>query len=139
MAGQSFFIEEFLAHGVDQGELEVTFATPAKPRHILVHGHCYQKALIGTGPLVRILQLLPNTTVEEIPSGCCGMAGSFGYEREHYDVSLACGEDRLLPTVRAASAETMIAAAGISCRQQIAHGTGHQALHPVVILAEALA
>jgi Fe-S oxidoreductase len=86
-----------------------------------------------------MLRLLPDTTVEEIPSGCCGMAGSFGYEKEHFDISLACGEDRLFPAVRAAAPQTLIAAAGVSCRHQIAEGTGRQASHPIVILADSLA
>jgi FAD/FMN-containing dehydrogenase/Fe-S oxidoreductase len=138
VAAQSFFIEEFLTNLASQGQLDLSFVPPPQPRHILVHGHCYQKALTGTGPLLAMLRLLPNTRVEEIPSGCCGMAGSFGYEKEHYAVSLACGEDRLFPAVRAASPQTLIAAAGISCRHQIAEGTGRQARHPIVILEEGI-
>jgi hypothetical protein len=88
--------------------------------------------------LLEMLRLLPGALVEEIPSGCCGMAGSFGYEKEHYQLSLACGEERLVPAVRAAPLEAVIAASGVSCRQQILHGTGRQAVHPVQILAEAL-
>ncbi|HET8753106.1 MAG TPA: hypothetical protein VFM59_02015, partial [Salinimicrobium sp.] len=79
-----------------------------------------------------------NFTVTIIPSGCCGMAGSFGYEEEHYDVSMAIGEQSLFPAVRKASAETIIAAPGTSCRHQIVDGTGRKALHPVQIMAEAL-
>ncbi len=104
-----------------------------------MHGHCYQKALNTTNPLLKILRLLPNTTITEIPSGCCGMAGSFGYEKTHYEVSRACGEDRLFPAMRAAGPETVIVAAGISCRHQIVEGTGRQAVHPIILLAQALA
>ncbi len=138
VAEQSFFIEEFLTGLAERGELDLAFAAPMKTRHILVHGHCYQKALTGTTPLLKMLQLLPNTTVEEIPSGCCGMAGAFGYEKEHYDLSLTVGEERLLPAVRAAGPDTLIAAAGVSCRQQIFDGAGRRAVHPIIILAEAL-
>jgi Fe-S oxidoreductase len=88
--------------------------------------------------LIKMLNLLPNTRVEEIPSGCCGMAGSFGYEKEHYDISIAVGEERLLSVVRSASPDTVIAASGTSCRQQIVERTGRQAVHPIIIFAEAL-
>ncbi|MEW5956584.1 MAG: FAD-linked oxidase C-terminal domain-containing protein [Chloroflexota bacterium] len=138
VAAHSFFIEEFLADLAEQGELNLPFVAPARPRQVLVHGHCYQKALPTTSPLLAMLRLLSNTCVEEIPSGCCGMAGSFGYEKEHYDVSLACGEERLFPAIRAAGEETIIAAAGTSCRQQIFDGTGRRAVHPIIVLAEAL-
>jgi Fe-S oxidoreductase len=88
---------------------------------------------------MRLLRLIPNATVEEIPSGCCGMAGSYGYEREHYDISLKVGEDRLFPAVRAADEATILVAPGTSCRHQIADGTGRTSIHPIVLLAEALA
>lgn len=135
VAQHSFFIEEFLAN---LSEMNLPFVKPKTPQNILVHGHCYQKALIGTGALLKMLRALPNTTVTEIPSGCCGMAGSFGYEREHYEVSMAAGEDRLFPAVREASEDTLIVAAGTSCRHQIADGTGREAIHPVVALARYL-
>jgi Fe-S oxidoreductase len=111
----------------------LTLARPDRPKDIL------QKVLTGTSPLLAILQLIPDVTVTEIPSGCCGMAGAFGHEKEHYDISLAVGEDRLFPAVRAASPETIIAATGTSCRQHIFDGTGRWAVHSIVILAEALA
>ncbi len=138
VARHSFFIEEFLTRLAGQGELSLAFTVPEQPRHVLVHGHCYQKSLTTTAPLVQMLRLLPNTTVSEIPSGCCGMAGSFGYDKEHYQVSIACGEDRLFPAVRAAAPETLIVAAGISCRHQIMEGTGRQAIHPIIALTEAM-
>ncbi len=138
VAQHTFFIEEFIANLADEGVLDLFFPADIPAQHILVHGHCYQKAIIGTAPLLRMLRLIPNAEVEEIPSGCCGMAGSFGYEKEHYDISMACGEDHLFPTVRSASADTLLAAAGISCRHQIAEGTTREAQHPIVILAEAL-
>lgn len=139
VAANAFFVEEFLANLAQQGKLDLPFAASDTPHHILVHGHCYQKAIIGTAPLLSLLRLIPNATVEEIPSGCCGMAGSFGYEKEHFDISIACGEDRLFPTVRQADSKTLIVASGISCRHQIAAGTKREAQHPIVLLAEALA
>jgi len=135
VAQRSFFIEEFL---INLGDMNLPFVKPKTPQNILVHGHCYQKALVGTGPLLKMLRALPDTTVTEIPSGCCGMAGSFGYEHEHYEVSMAAGEDRLFPAVRQASADTLIVASGTSCRHQIADGTDRTAIHPVVALARYL-
>jgi Fe-S oxidoreductase len=86
-----------------------------------------------------MLRMIPGATVEEIPSGCCGMAGSYGYEREHYEISLKVGEDRLFPAVRGADPGTILVTAGTSCRHQIADGTGRTAIHPIVLLADALA
>jgi Fe-S oxidoreductase len=105
---------------------------------VLVHGHCHQKALASLKPTLAILGLPERYEVELIPSGCCGMAGSFGYEAEHFDVSMQIGELVLFPAVRAAPADTLIAAAGTSCRHQIGDGTGRTALHPVEILHAAL-
>lgn len=138
VARKTLLIEELLAHLADQGDLDLPFRGDLMPRQVLVHGHCHQKANGGTGPLLRMLGLIPCLSVEEIPSGCCGMAGSFGYEREHYEISMAMGEDRLFPAVRAAPNDTIITAPGFSCRQHIAHGTGRVAVHPIVLMAEAL-
>jgi len=136
VAEHCFLIEEFICKLLDEGELDLRFNSALSK--ILVHGHCHQKSLVGTNPTLRMLRLLPGCEVEEIPSGCCGMAGSFGFEEEHYDVSMQIGELTLLPAVREASPDTIIAAAGTSCRQQIAQGTGRRAKHPVEVLAEAL-
>jgi Fe-S oxidoreductase len=135
VAEHCFTFEEFMARLADSGELMLNFE--AEPRPVLLHGHCHQKALVGTGPSKCTLEL-PGYTVTEVDSGCCGMAGSFGYEAEHYDISLAMAERRLLPAVRQKDQNTLIAAAGVSCRQQIKHGTGRQALHPAEILRAAL-
>ena len=89
-----------------------------EPRRVLLHGHCHQKALVGTGPARRVLALPPGYTVDEVDSGCCGMAGSFGYEAEHYAISMQMAERRLLPAARSAAPETIIAAAGVSCRSR---------------------
>lgn len=133
-----FLIDEFLAGEVDRGNITPDQFTTEK-RLIKLHGHCQQKSLSSVAPSVKILSLPKNFTVETIPSGCCGMAGSFGYEKEHYDLSMKIGELVLLPTVRKQAPEVLIAAPGTSCRHQIKDGTGRQALHPVEILFEALA
>jgi Fe-S oxidoreductase len=107
-------------------------------KKILYHGHCQQKALSGTESARFILSFPQNYSVEEIPSGCCGMAGSFGFEEEHYELSQKVGELILFPSVRNASEDTVISASGTSCRHQILEGTGRKALHPVEILYKAL-
>jgi FAD/FMN-containing dehydrogenase/Fe-S oxidoreductase len=132
----TFLMEEFLLGLRERGELELPFADGAKA--ILLHGHCHQKALVGTSPSLQVLRALPGARVEEVDSGCCGMAGSFGYEKEHYELSLAIGGRRLFPAIEAMGPDGEVVAAGVSCRQQIAHGTGRQARHLVEILAEAL-
>ncbi|MEZ4593885.1 MAG: FAD-linked oxidase C-terminal domain-containing protein [Chloroflexota bacterium] len=128
--------EEFIAELADNGELNLNFTD--EKRHLILHGHCHQKALIGTKPAHRALTLPPNYTLEEVDSSCCGMAGSFGYEAEHYDISLKMAERRLLPAMRAAAPETILVAPGVSCRQQIKHGANRQVLHPAEVLRAAL-
>ena len=103
------------------------------PRQILVHEHCHQKALVASGAVVGLLAAIPDCEVTVLDSGCCGMAGSFGYEREHYDISRAIGEQRLLPAVRELGEGTVVAS-GFSCRQQIAHFTGQEAVSPAVLV-----
>ncbi len=136
VAQKAMLFEEFIAQMADSGELALEFEQAA--RKLLLHGHCHQRALVGTGPSLRTLGLPENYDVEEVDSGCCGMAGSFGYEREHYELSLKMAERRLLPAVREADSNTLIVAAGTSCRHQILHGSGRQALHPVEVLRNAL-
>jgi Fe-S oxidoreductase len=103
-----------------------------------LHGHCQQKALSSVASSVKMLSLPENYNVEVIPSGCCGMAGSFGYEKEHYDISMKIAELVLLPAIRKQPADVIIAAAGTSCRHQVKDGLGRIALHPVEILSNAL-
>lgn len=128
--------EEFLSSLLEAGDLALDFTGDA--RNVLLHGHCHQKALVGSRPSHRVLGLPRNYAVTEVDSGCCGMAGSFGYEAEHYDISLKMAERRLLPAVRATGEDTIVAAAGVSCRHQIRHGTGRTALHPAEVLYGAL-
>ncbi len=132
-----FTIEEFIAREFAAGNINQSLFTTAAQK-IKLHGHCQQKSLSGTGATVSMLTIPQNYTVETIPSGCCGMAGSFGYEKEHYDLSMQIGELVLFPAVRTASNDTIIAAPGTSCRHQIKDGTGAKAKHPVEILWEAL-
>jgi len=136
LAKGTFMIEEFLLGLHQRGALNLPFGNGAKS--FLLHGHCHQKALIGSGPSLQLLRLLPGANVEEVDSGCCGMAGSFGYEKEHYELSIAIGNRRLFPAVKAKGPEWEIVAAGVSCRQQIPHGTGRRARHLVEVLADAL-
>ena len=131
-------IDEFLAQEAAAGNIKSDVFT-TKEQKIKLHGHCHQKALSSVLWTQKILSLPANYSVETIPSGCCGMAGSFGYEKEHYEVSQQVGELVLFPAVRKADSDTLIAAPGTSCRHQIADGTGKKAKHPVEILWEALA
>jgi len=138
VASHAFFFEEFVTDLDARGQLDLLFDNTTGPRKIKLHTHCYQKAFGTAARVVDMLRLLPDATVEEIDSGCCGMAGSFGYEKEHYEISMAIGEQSLFPAVRRASDDTIIAAAGTSCRQQIKDGAGRKAVHPIVVLASAL-
>ncbi|MGR6966355.1 FAD-binding and (Fe-S)-binding domain-containing protein [Geodermatophilus sp. URMC 61] len=131
--------EELLVEAIDAGRLELREDSWLAGRTVVFHGHCHQKAEAGTAATVALLKRIPGVTVQELDAGCCGMAGSFGYETEHYDISLRVGEDRLFPAVRAAAPDAVIAATGTSCREQIHHGTHRTARHPIELLLEALA
>jgi len=132
-----FTIESFLYQEIKRGKLSQSQFTTA-PKKILLHGHCHQKALTDMNECAWLLAFPENYSVEMIPSGCCGMAGSFGYEKEHYDVSMKIGALVLFPKVRAADPETIVAASGTSCRHQIWDGTQVKAKHSVEILYDAL-
>ena len=140
LAGNCLLFDEFLMREVRAGRIgpDVFRETDAD---IWLHGHCHQKSLVGVGATADLLRLIPGARVHVIPSGCCGMAGSFGYEKEHYATSMAIGEMVLFPTVRKAvesPGKTLVAAPGTSCRQQILDGTGVKAQHPVEILFNSL-
>ena len=137
LSRNSFYIDEFIAKEITAGNItKEVFTTNAKT--IVLHGHCQQKAVGSLADSVTALSLPANYTVQTIPSGCCGMAGSFGYEKEHYEVSMKIGELVLFPSVRKNASACTVAAPGTSCRHQIKDGTGEKALHPVEILLEAL-
>jgi Fe-S oxidoreductase len=108
------------------------------PAKVLFHGHCQQKALTGSGALNSVLHQLQESNVQEVPSGCCGMAGSFGYEKEHYALSRKIGERHLLPAVRDSNPETEIVVPGFSCRSQVEHFTGQKTHHLAEIIARYL-
>jgi len=142
IASQSFLIEEFLLRAASE-ETQDSSAAPLglgfrpTPRRLVVHGHCHQKAAVGMSPTFDLLRWVPGYEVKTVDAGCCGMAGSFGYKAEHYDVSMAIGERVLFPAVREAP-DAGIVLSGISCRQQVLHGTGRDGRHPVQWLADAI-
>jgi FAD/FMN-containing dehydrogenase/Fe-S oxidoreductase len=137
IARETYMIDEFLAKLDKIGDLGIVWKDGPQP-DILFHGHCHQKALIGMGPSMAMLANA-GCAARESGAGCCGMAGSFGYEAEHYNVSQKVGEDRLFPAVEAASAETTVSVAGVSCRQQIEHFTGRKTEHIAEVLAGRIA
>ncbi len=138
IAACSFTIEEFLNSENEKGNIDKSLFVKDE-KIIKFHGHCYQKSLSETKYTKNILEIPENYNAEEIPSGCCGMAGAFGYEKEHYDLSMKVGELVLFPEVRKTGEETLLAASGTSCRHHIKHGTDRESLHPVEVLFEALA
>jgi Fe-S oxidoreductase len=137
VAAHCYTFEEFV-----ESQLAAADPPPVRfkpgPKRILVQAHCHQRALVGTGPLLRLLRRIPGAEVIDLDAGCCGMAGSFGYEKEHYEVSRLVGEHRLFPALRQAAAEDVIVAPGFSCRLQIKHFTGRSAVHPAQLLHELL-
>jgi FAD/FMN-containing dehydrogenase/Fe-S oxidoreductase len=137
IANHTFLIEEFLQKEIELGHIKSEQFT-LESQTIKFHGHCHQKALSNQYSSFAVLNLPKNYKVTIIPSGCCGMAGSFGYEKEHYDVSMTVGEQTLFPAIRKSPQNTIIAANGTSCRHQIKDGTQREALHPVTILRQAL-
>lgn len=137
LAKNTFLIEDFIYSEFKNGNINPHHFTDEK-KEIIYHGHCHQKAICGTNSVKEILSIPVNYKFKEIPSGCCGMAGSFGYEKEHYDLSMKIAELVLLPRIRNTDKETIIAASGTSCRHQIKDGTGRIVLHPVEILYNAL-
>jgi len=135
LARATLLIDEFLA--AEHRRAPLPLAGIGRGRPVLLHGHCHQKALAGLAAAREVLAAA-GYAVQDVDAGCCGMAGSFGFEREHYDLSMAVGERRLLPAVRRLPEDAAVVAMGVSCRQQIAHGTGRRALHLVELLAGAL-
>jgi FAD/FMN-containing dehydrogenase/Fe-S oxidoreductase len=129
--------DEFIMSEVSAGRIN---ASQFSDKHLKIklHGHCHQKSLASVVPSERMLSIPVNYSVETMPTGCCGMAGSFGYEAEHYEVSMAIGEQTLFPLIRSTEENVVISAPGVSCREQIKKGTGRKALHPVNILRDAL-
>lgn len=141
LAKNCLLFDEFIMREVAVGRVSQD-AFKKLDCEIYLHGHCHQKSLIGVGKCADMLRIIPEAKVNVIPSGCCGMAGSFGYEKEHYETSMAIGEMVLFPAVRKATENkeknVIVAAPGTSCRQQILNGTGVKALHPIEIMYNSL-
>ena len=137
LAKHVFTIEEFFKREIEKGAIRAEHFSD-QPQSIKIHGHCHQKALSTVEATFVMLNLPKNNTVTIYNSGCCGMAGSFGYEKEHYEISMQMGEDTLFPKIRATDTNTIISAAGTSCRHQILDGTGREVQHPVTILKSCL-
>jgi len=136
VAENSFMIDEFLISLDEKGDLRLNFSD--LPKKVIFHGHCHQKALIGTQNSMALLRMPGGYQVEEIDAGCCGMAGSFGYEVEHYSLSMAVGRQKLFPAVESKDESWEVAVMGVSCRQQVEHGTGRKARHLVEVLLDAV-
>ena len=138
LALNAFLFEEFVAREIESGRFKLELV-PLPQKKALLHGHCHQKAFAVMPQVERALRLVPGLEVEVIESSCCGMAGSFGFDADHYDVSMKMAEASLLPKVRAAPAGTLIVADGTSCRHQVRDGSGREALHVARVLESALA
>jgi Fe-S oxidoreductase len=136
VASQALLFEEFVARELDAGRWSPPLRSLDK--RAVVHGHCHQKAFGAMPAVVRALRAIPGLDASVIESSCCGMAGMFGYEAEHYDVSMRMAERDLLPAVRAADADALVVADGMSCKHQIAHGAGRRSLHVAEVYAAAL-
>ena len=136
IAANTMLIEEFILYAQEEHGATLDCANP--PGKVLFHGHCHQKALVGTRAAMQVLNSIPGCDPSEISSGCCGMAGSFGFEKEHYDTSMSIGELTLFPAVRAQQGDFTLVMEGVSCRQQIEQACGKQAKHLVQLLADAL-
>jgi Fe-S oxidoreductase len=135
VAQATFLLEEFIVKEKQAGRWKLEFPQRLEKVKALIHGHCHEKALIGSRYLKDAMSLA--YTVEEVDSGCCGMAGAFGFEKEHYDVSMAIGARRLFPAVEK-NPQAIVVAPGVSCRQQVEHATGRRVLHPAEALLQAL-
>jgi Fe-S oxidoreductase len=134
VAGQARLVADLLVEAIDAGDLVLRAASPLAGRRIVFHGHCHEKAGVGTDATRALLERIPGAEVEELDAGCCGMAGSFGFEAEHYDLSVKIGEQRLLPKVRQLPEETLLIADGFSCKTQIEQLSGRRAVHTAEVL-----
>src|SRR5258708_32242927 len=130
-------VEELLVEAIDEGRLILRADSWLAGRRIVFHGHCHQKAEVGTAASMALLRRIPGAHVVEIDSGCCGMAGSFGFESEHYDMSITVGGDRLFPAPAAEPEGTVGAATGGACRPEGLHGAGRTRGHPVQVVGGA--
>jgi FAD/FMN-containing dehydrogenase/Fe-S oxidoreductase len=137
VAKNARLLVDVLLEAVDAGDITLDPESRLSGRKIVFHGHCHEKALVGTTGSRSLLERIPGADVHELDAGCCGMAGSFGYEAEHYELSMRTGDLRLFPAISGEAESTVVAASGTSCRQQIEHGTGRHAMHPVELIRQA--
>jgi Fe-S oxidoreductase len=137
IAACSFMIDEFIAREFKAGRIDRNLFVEDNKK-VIIHAHCQQKAIASSACTLEMLSIPKNYSVKEVPSGCCGMAGSFGYEKEHFELSNKIGELVLFPEIRNTDESTILAAPGTSCRHHIKDGTGRVALHPAVILLRAM-
>ena len=137
VADRARLLVDVLLEAIENGDLELDEHSPLSGRRVVFHGHCHEKAVVGTTGSRSLLERIPGVELHELDAGCCGMAGSFGYEAEHYELSMQIGGMRLFPAISAEDEGTVVAASGTSCRQQIEHGTGRRALHPVELVRQA--
>jgi len=136
VADAAMLFEEYLERECESGRTSLTLGVG--PARIALHPHCHQRSMGLAAPAKALLSRVPGAVVHDLDAGCCGMAGSFGYTREHYDVSRAIGELKLFPAARAMSSDAVLVASGTSCRHQVAHFTGMTAKHPAVLLQSLL-
>lgn len=138
VAGRAKLFEEFMAEEAEREPLSLLPLKSSSGTKVFVHGHCHEKAIVGVAPLLKTLALIPDADISAIPSGCCGMAGSFGYQAENYEISMAIGEQVLFPAIRKADESALICVPGTSCRHQIKDGTGRQTHHPAEVLRKCM-
>ena len=128
-------IEDFFLYAIKKEE-QFQFSNPPQGQKVAFHGHCHQKALVGTTSAMEVLKTIPGVESMEIKSGCCGMAGSFGFYKDHFDISMQIGENTLFPAIRKENENVIIVSEGVSCRQQIQQGTKRETKHLVELLSE---
>jgi Fe-S oxidoreductase len=138
VAGRVRQVEELLVEAIDAGRLRLSDDAWPAGRRIVYHGHCHQKAEVGTAATMALLRRIPAAEIVELDAGCCGMAGSFGFESEHYELSMKVGGDRLFPALEGEPPASVVAATGVSCRQQIRHGVDRRAWHPIELIRAAV-
>ena len=137
IAKNTMLIEEFFLYALEKNP-EFVFENAPENQKAVLHGHCHQKALVGTEAAMKVLEHIPGLHASEVKSGCCGMAGSFGYLKNHYEISMQIGEETLFPKLRTEQEDTLVITEGVSCREQIEQGTGRKSKHLVQVIADYL-
>ena len=135
IAQSTMLIEEFFLYALENNP-DFIFENAPKNQNAVLHGHCHQKALVGTEAAMKVLEHIPGLHASEVKSGCCGMAGSFGYLKNHYEISMQIGEETLFPKLRAEQEDTLVITEGVSCSEQIEQGSGRTSKHLVQVIAD---